>query len=317
MKHHGSKDIAVLHINAIGDQVLAWPAMRALDRLFPGRIKLVLGAGMRSVFYRDVQLKTIFRARLHDRAADANPERILVVVEPLVRELGLCEIFIVLSDWCNESISAVVDGARPRRSIGFGSSFGECVEVASDVHMFDKIFAAVQCLDPSLVLEDFCGWPKFSPAAIGAAERLKDKHLLPEEKLLFVHPETLPLKTWARAHYNDVLPKFLKERREYRILVCTQQQFELGSHPRIHAISPHLELAMALVGLSDCFLGVDSCFLHAADLYGLPGVALFGPTNPDIWGFRLSKTARHISGGGSIENLSEEEVLEALLQVAP
>mgnify|MGYP001418405661 FL=1 len=63
MKHHGSKDIAVLHINAIGDQVLAWPAMRALDRLFPGRIKLVLGAGMRSMFYRDVQLKTILHYR--------------------------------------------------------------------------------------------------------------------------------------------------------------------------------------------------------------------------------------------------------------
>lgn len=311
MPHHSSKDVAVLHINGLGDQVLAWPAMRALSRLFPGGIKLVLGAGMRSMFYRDVQLKTILRARFHDRAA------LTLAVEPLVCELGLCEIFIVLSGWCNESISAVVDGARPRRSIGFGSSFGECVEVASDVHMFDKIFAAVQCLDPSLVLEDFCARPEFSPPAIEAAERLKDKHLLPEEKLLFVHPETLPLKTWARAHYNYVLTKFLKERREYRILVCTQQQFELGSHPRIHSISPHLELAMALVGLSECFLGVDSCFLHAADLYGLPGVALFGPTNPDIWGFRLSKMTRHIYGGGCIENLSQEEVLQALLQVAP
>jgi ADP-heptose:LPS heptosyltransferase len=88
---------------------------------------------------------------------------------------------------------------------------------------------------------------------------------------------------------------------------------------RVIAIDPHLELAMRLVGYSDLFLGIDSCFLHAADLYRIAGVALFGPTRPSLWGFRFSPCARDLSApaaDGAMASLTPASVLEALLSVA-
>jgi len=56
--------------------------------------------------------------------------------------------------------------------------------------------------------------------------------------------------------------------------------------------------------------------LHAADLFRVPGVGLFGPTDPYRWGFRLSPHGRSIWGMGMMEAISREAVLEALLEIA-
>ena len=39
--------IRVLQINGLGDQLLALPALRALDAMHPGCVHLILGPGMR------------------------------------------------------------------------------------------------------------------------------------------------------------------------------------------------------------------------------------------------------------------------------
>ena len=48
--------VAVMVVNGLGDQLLSLPALRALDHVFPGRLRLVLGAGNRSMFYRGIPL---------------------------------------------------------------------------------------------------------------------------------------------------------------------------------------------------------------------------------------------------------------------
>jgi ADP-heptose:LPS heptosyltransferase len=67
---------------------------------------------------------------------------------------------------------------------------------------------------------------------------------------------------------------------------------------------------------ADLFLGVDSLFLHAADLFRVPSVGLFGPTACEEWGFRVTPTWRHISGHGSMDTIQREAVLDALLSIA-
>lgn len=57
-----------------------------------------------------------------------------------------------------------------------------------------------------------------------------------------------------------------------------------------------LGVALALVSLSDLFLGVDSCMLHMADLCRVPGVGLFGPDS--------SEGARKCRGGLSFRGAS-------------
>lgn len=41
---------------------------------------------------------------------------------------------------------------------------------------------------------------------------------------------------------------------------------------------------LAVLKYASSFVGVDSIFAHATNAFGTPGVVLFGPSNPTIWG---------------------------------
>jgi ADP-heptose:LPS heptosyltransferase len=92
---------------------------------------------------------------------------------------------------------------------------------------------------------------------------------------------------------------------------------EIGRHRhRIVRIDEHLEMVLAILKHADLFLGIDSCLLHAADLFRIPGVGLFGPTDPRRWGFRLSPRSRSIWGEGTMQAIRRERVLDLLLEIA-
>ncbi len=57
-------------------------------------------------------------------------------------------------------------------------------------------------------------------------------------------------------------------------------------------------------------MGIDSCMLHAADLARVPGVGLYSPTQPAIWGFRFAPH-RHVYGG-TMADISVDDVFSAM-----
>jgi hypothetical protein len=92
-----------------------------------------------------------------------------------------------------------------------------------------------------LRVEDFAGPLEFSGAAARAAERFVFDHIEPGERVLFLHPETQEDKMWHPEGFAWVLEHFL------------------DAHPQF------------IMKRADLYLGVDSCFLHAADLFRLTG----------------------------------------------
>jgi hypothetical protein len=54
----------------------------------------------------------------------------------------------------------------------------------------------------------------------------------------------------------------------------------LARYPEFIALDLPLPVAMAVIRDSDLFLGVDSCMLHAADFFRLPGKSAF--SDPQI-----------------------------------
>ncbi|MBJ80700.1 MAG: hypothetical protein CMH60_05215 [Myxococcales bacterium] len=311
MSTQTSGDIVVVSINGLGDQILNWPTMRALHQIYPNRLKLVLGVGMRFMFCRDVPLQGQVRALYQDR------EALTFDVDKVATAIGPCDTIIHLGQWLSDSLWDVICATNPRRSVGLEPAFSDYVKVPNDVHMFERIFALAQHLGPDLIFDDFCAPPMFSTPAENLAQRLIEETINKYEKVLFVHPETHSSKRWSAEYFDAVLSAFLECCPEYRVVVCTRDAYALRGHPRVHHLHPHLEVAMSLVGLADCFLGVDSCFLHAADLYRIPGVALFGSTRSAHWGFRLAQPSVNIDGDGDMSNIKPEEVLSALLKVAP
>jgi hypothetical protein len=305
---------AVFFINGLGDQLIALPTLRALAYLFPGKIQLMLGEGNYGFLFHAIPTASRDPVRLWwtDQSTGT------VDVDRILKRAAPCDLFISLSTWNSPSILELVKRMSAQHSLGFFNSF-DTVVLQEGRHMFDYLFAIAQELEPSLSLHNFAAAPTFSGPADGAAARFVARNIWPGERLLFVHPETSMIeKIWAPEHFCWVLSRFLAERRDFKAFVSTSTADMLAmcaDMDRVILFDEHLELTLATIRYADLFLGLDSCFLHAADLFRVPGVALFGPTHPREWGFRFSPNSRNVYGGGSMQNIRRELVLESLLAV--
>ena len=304
---------AVFLVNGLGDQLIALPAMRALGAIFPMGIQLLLGEGMFSFFYRGLLVGEGIRVWWSDC------DKRIIDVERTVAGTAPCDVFVCLSTWAAPSVVDLAGKMGANWSVGCFEVFDEVVPINESAHMFDRLFAIPQHFRADLCLEDFSYTPLFSAAAEEAARRFVCRHVPPGGRILFVHPETRPDKMWSSASFSWVLERFLDTHPEFMVVVS-----DIEPHPlqlsryqhRMVWVDHHLELALAMLSHADLFLGIDSCFLHAADLFRLPGVALFGPTEPRQWGFRFSPLTRTFSGGGSMDRICRQPVLDALLEIA-
>lgn len=299
---------AVFIVNGIGDQLIALPAVRALCARHPSGVQLLLGEGMLSFFYQGLPIARITRVWWKDGGQQ------LIDVERTAAAAMPCDLFVSLSR--REGASALARGMGAARAIGILDASIDESEAGPRANAFDLLFAIVRQIDASLAFDDFSGPPVLSPAAEAAAARLVADWRRPGGRLLFVHPETKADKMWSLQHWAWVLNRFLGGHPEYSAIVSSLDPVEFGlPRDRVHYSSHHLELTMAMVRHADAFVGVDSCFLHAADLFRVPGVGLFGPTDPARWGFRLSPVFRHIHAE-TMAAIRPEAVLEALEDVA-
>jgi hypothetical protein len=299
---------AVFLVNGIGDQLITLPAVRALCSRFPAGVQLLLGEGMLSFYYQGLPIARVTRVWWDDR------ERQIIDVPRAAAAALPCDLFVSLSR--REGVPALARQMGAACAIGILDASIDAIDAGRRANAFDLLFDIVHEVDPSLQFDDFSGPPAVSDAAEAAAAALVSGWRRPGERLLFVHPETKAEKMWAPQHVAWVLNRFLARHPEYRVIVSSLDpvDFTLPSD-RVHYSSHHLELTVAMVGHADVFLGVDSCFLHAADLFRVPGVGLFGPTDPARWGFRLSPLFRHVHAE-TMQAIRPEAVLMALEQLA-
>lgn len=301
---------AVLLVSRIGDQLIALPAIRALCAMFPRGLQLLLGEGMLSFFYRGLPVGDTVRVRWDDvEAVTIDGDRMRSCVRS-------CDLFVCLTTQSAPFIDQLAGLMKPRYAVGFAGTLDDHLRIDDSQHMFDQLFLIPQRLKPSLRIEDFSAPPVLSRAAEDAASRLASERCGEHHRLLFVHPETGLPKRWSEEAFAWVLEQFLAERREYVAVVSSLEATSLDTlGGRVTRIGAHLELAIALASHADLFFGVDSCFLHAADLFRTPGLALFGPTTPEKWGFRFSPNGRHVAES-SMDRVDREVVLQALLELA-
>jgi hypothetical protein len=302
---------AVLIVNRLGDQLMALPAVRALCALFPQGVRLLLGEDMRAFFYRGLPVGEPVRLRWRGES-----ERGIDVERTAWTATG-CDLLVCLSPQAISFVGPVAARLGARLTIGYGDGLDHRLHRSHGVHAFDSQFAIAQCLEPGLRLEDFSAPPEFSPAAERAAREFLAAVRGPWPRVLFVHPETAAERMWDRSRLAWVLDRFLAARPDFMALVASLEPTELGDHGgRVRWINSHLELTLALMRHLDLFLGMDSLFLHAADLYRIPGLALFGPSPAWRTGFRFSPRGREVRAR-SMQDILPEPVLDALLDLAP
>lgn len=309
----------VLLANGIGDYLLCLPAVRALHALFPGRLSLLSPPGVAQTFYADLPWQRLHEVEMKMLGPD---EGRILDVPYLVDAVGPCDVFLSLNFWHNHYIDELVEGLSPSCSLGYGVQADTDPPQGPPCHAADRAFAVPLELDPSLRIDDFS-----QPPFISARDESQARELLavlPRGfRLLVVHPDTSAEKVYPPSSLRRVLERFLENHPDFLALLVGSDDLglEATAGGRILSLSGlPVPLHISIVGAASLFLGVDSAFLHAADFHRVPGVALFGPTDPDRWGFRFGPGLSLLGTDGVTAAIGEDAILEALesqLSTAP
>jgi ADP-heptose:LPS heptosyltransferase len=339
----------VLFVTAgFGDSLLSIPTVRALASVYPNRLALICRPGARELY------SGLGLAAVHE----LDWLRVIAGEEWASEEMRSafrsCDVLLCLDSYRKPPHDVLFEHVDPLHSVGFFPPFEVVVPAERDKHEADLLFEIPRHLDPSLRSSDFARPPPLEPRHRHWARNLRRAAAAPRSRVLVVHADTQEEKMWPRARWAAVLDLFLARHPEFVTFVVGLRSLGLEGIASGRRVVPLCRLGLAhtiaVVGESDLFCGVDSCMLHAADLFGVPGVGLFGPTDCRRYGFRFTphvhvcghnrelagepefhdtkivivtdslgrtyRRRRHTWANGNMEDISEEAVFEALESLA-
>jgi hypothetical protein len=296
--------------NGIGDHLLALPAIRALASLWPARLRLICPNGGRELFFADVDVRRTIEADIRRSVTGGR----VFDAASLAAETVYCDCFLSLVAWDSPSLRELVERLAPRSSVGFRPYFRCVLDRDYRRHSADLAFDVPRAFDPTLRLQDFSSPPRLPAWAEGSACRIR-RALPTDAVVLVVHVETVPEKMLPEGVLTSAVNRFLGAHPRFFVLIVGRRH-----HPHDHGAHAHrvischglpLAVSLAVVSTADMFLGVDSCMLHAADFFRVPGVGLFGPTRSGEFGFRFTRH-RHVEPGNTMAQITADEIVDAL-----
>jgi ADP-heptose:LPS heptosyltransferase len=298
----------VFFVNGLGDHLLALPALRALAKLFPRRLRLACASGARWNVFADVPLTDAIELETATIAGTCEFD-----FELARKRIGPCDLFLSLVPWHSESMHRLLAALTSGSSIGYHPDFRIALPLNYAKHSSELAFDLPRRIDATLTFHDFVAPPRWPMQASHHACRIR-RAIPAGFRVVAVHVDTKPEKMWRDDRWIAFLDAILERFYDIFVLVVGRQerQWQRALHcARIfpcHALP--VAVSFALVGLADIFIGVDSAMLHAADLCRVPGVGLFGPTSSTEFGFRLSRH-RHVTGNGSMSSIEVQDVIQA------
>lgn len=290
--------------DGLGDQFMHLPALRALARLFEGRLAVHCAPELRALLYSDVPIRAVWQLETREG------------VWRLPRELGECDLLLSMNDWDAPEHDALVRDLAPAASLGYDRCCEHVLPRDFARNNFDVAFAVPLALDPELRIEDFAR-PLALPETARRAARELRAMLPPDAKVLAVHAETAPVKNLPPERWRELLERFLARREDAYVLLLGRanaglDRLDAHAERAIPCYGLPLAHSIALIGVADLFCGIDSSLLHAADLLRVPSVGLFGITDPLRWGLRFARRIELRAPGGALAALDPEAVVDAI-----
>ena len=300
--------------NGYGDNFINLPALRALSRLFEGRLTLVCRQGPDLFCFDNLALRR--RITLDARFTGETYQFDAVAA---AAEIGRCDLFLSLVPWSSSSLSNLLEAWDGIVSIGFFENYTRRLRRDYDKPSADLAFDIVRSLRPDYQLRDFLE-PLRYPTERREEVREIFSMLEPGTRTLSVHMDTLAHKLWDESRWVASLDAFLDQHTDFVVLLVGRpdRAIDTARWRNADRVIPCYGLSLpsscCLVAESDFFIGIDSCMLHVADMARVPGVGLFGPTNMKEFGFYIGPHIM-IQAAGSMEKIKAGMVTEALNQL--
>jgi Glycosyltransferase family 9 (heptosyltransferase) len=301
---------ALFFANGIGDHFLALPTIRAICSLWPGLVTLYCARyGINELWEAlplhkivEIEMKSVQEKRDFD-------------VDKLTTCLLDNDLFISLVPWMNDSLHAVLQKHTGLVSIGFHQAFTHAIKLDYTKHSSELYFDTVRICASGGSVQSFAEAPNFPEYATRCAADIID--LLPEGcQLMVVHFETLVEKMWPAENVSTFIETWLQTHPYFYVFCVGSQipfrQDAVGHERFLQVPRTHFLTAAALVARALIFLGVDSSFLHVADLCNIPSVGLFGPTARHEFGLRFCRHINLKSQSGHMSELTVEQVVASI-----
>lgn len=309
-----AKKPVLFFANGYGDHFLNLPAIRALAKHFKGRLTLMgINKALPCIEYGLPLRQTIPVSMSHGEQG-RNFD-----VTATAKAIGECDLLISLNPWHNDQVDALLMALGSPVSVGFFPEFDITIPRDYGKHTADLAFDMVQFFQPNWQLEDYAFQPQFVPKAVAIGERIRS--MLPEDRsLLCIHPDTLAEKMWPEQYWIDLIDTFLENSPDYLVLLLGMKGIDPSKCHHHQRVVPCYKLSIpataALIRHADLFIGVDSVFLHVADLYRIPAIGLFGAsTSPHEWGIRFG-VGKHIHSQAGMEAIDPVSVYEVAAQLS-
>ncbi len=292
-----------------GNELVALPALRALAQGFAGRLTLVCGHRSRRRFYADLPLRKVVEVPVND------PTRWFA--QGLLSALGGWDLLIGLAPGKSPLTGFLVEARPEADSIGLHPSVSHAIPQDDRTHSVALAFQVARSIFDTVRLEDFVSPPSLPPQALTTARNVRGA-LSARQRLFAVHADAGHEKQWPASRFRRTLDRLLANDQDLVVVIVGRKSLGIESDPPCDRIVPLLGLpitdSMAIVGVADAFLGIDSCFLHAADLFRTPAVGLFGPTRAGEPGIRLDGPYHRVEAP-TMEAITVSEVIEAAADI--
>ena len=305
---NAARPVVFAYNGGIGDRLCNLPALRALAALFQGRLSLLCFEGDRDLYYSDLNLRAVYECNFEYAEIGFEFD-----VDEVARHLINCDLFLSINPWHSGSLSELLSRFSGIPSVGFFPEFSHNLPCDYEGHAMDMAFAIPGFFGNSIDLTAFSNPPAISEKAASMAQEFKRRYAN-WRYLLFVHADTKPEKSWPRVRFEAVLDRFLESFPDFGALIVDvsgEGNWRSRFPDRIAPVTLPLDACFALLRESHLFLGIDSCHLHAADLFRVPGVALFGPSTSRRWGYKFCKH-RHLQSSARMDDIGVDDVYEAL-----
>jgi heptosyltransferase-3 len=287
--------ILVLHPGALGDIVLALPALALLGERTPGGEITVAGN-------RDVLEAVAFAHADRMLSLATLPLHRLYASDPTAEDLRFWRSYDRIVSWT-----------------GAGDSTFEATlrAIHADARIASWKPASGETRHVSQIFVDSLGLPDHP---VARPQRIPIVPVEPQERAFVLHPGAgSAAKRWPAEHFRALAERLITRGAK---LVVIEGPAEPGVAIAVAAglprecveLSVNAPLCAVAAMLAGCraFVGNDSGVTHVAAAVGVPTVALFGPMPPEHWA-PLGEHVRILRGSaGRPEEISMESVLEAL-----
>jgi hypothetical protein len=303
------RHVVICLLNGMGDAFLALPLIRfVIERFGRDRVSVWASAYHAGTVYGELGDVVVATAECNRNLAAARKEAELAALRRRLPEDRVLS-WVSLNPYAPRTeVEDHAIAALATRSLWEFRGAGLRIDAATGavLHRMDQYFRVIGERRTPAVDRT----PLIGAVARQRAAAIRDHVHRMSKRLVAVHAQTRPDKCWPESSWR-ALGRLMRHECELVLLGLPGQALARGGD---YLAAPEgWEKQVAILAHADAFIGIDSCFSHIADAFGLPGVVLYGDRDQSApWRPKGPALGPVFAGEGGLERLAPAKVADRL-----